>query len=202
MCFKMAQGWIHTINLAMSSVGPTWVLFSVSSIPPPGLVYGAAVAESVGLSCEGLDPSEVLFYYSPASLAPDIRIRDHLRSHYPKQDWGPLADLMVGKLRVNVCDCKPWVTTRSCLTKGILLYKKYIHDFWKFISVTFNELSNSIRIILSNVTCSNELYKYTDIVSCYRFGHFHYLSNCLICSSSFVEFILVTIFDQLCWDKK
>ncbi|KAF2360524.1 Leucine-rich repeat [Trinorchestia longiramus] len=63
-----------------------------------GLVYGAAVAEAVGLSCEGLSSCEANFYYSAATIAPHTRLRDFLRSHYPKDDWGPMADLMLTTL--------------------------------------------------------------------------------------------------------
>lgn len=60
-----------------------------------GLVYGAAVADAVALCTEGLTRDECLFFYSSNDFSLDNRVCDHLRSHYPPQDWSCNTDIMM-----------------------------------------------------------------------------------------------------------
>ncbi|KAK7069739.1 hypothetical protein SK128_028229, partial [Halocaridina rubra] len=60
-----------------------------------GLVYGAAVADAMALSTEGLSRQECLFFYNPDKFSLGNRVCDHLRSHYPPHDWSCNTDIMM-----------------------------------------------------------------------------------------------------------
>ena len=60
-----------------------------------GCLYGAAIADAVGLCTEFMTPDECCFYYDKASLCYKDAVRDRHRSKWERGDWTDSFDQMV-----------------------------------------------------------------------------------------------------------
>ena len=62
-----------------------------------GLIYGAALGDTLGLATEYLPSDEIEFYYSDGRLSHDAILSDEHRSHFQRGRMTCVSDLMVNK---------------------------------------------------------------------------------------------------------
>ena len=70
-------------------------LFSFASLPDPGLVYGAALGDIVGLMTRWMTPDQCMFHYGSGVLEITDIVQDQHRVPWRVGDWTSNFDIFV-----------------------------------------------------------------------------------------------------------